>query len=163
MTLIFFGGGGRGWRGEMENCAYLRKNPGYAPENYSLNSRKWLFSNPPIIHSVPLSPPCFLKLFTVFRTERAFNNFEWRSNYISPHVSTESVFRNPGKFVCGIRNQMGCGTGNTAQGIRNLTYNWNPATKFHFQRLESMQYLMRLGSWHALSANRSSYQFYRLT
>ena len=31
MTLIFFWGGGRGWRGEMENCAYLRKNPGYAP------------------------------------------------------------------------------------------------------------------------------------
>ena len=30
MTLIFFFGGG-GWRGEMENCAYLRKNPGYAP------------------------------------------------------------------------------------------------------------------------------------
>ena len=30
MTLIFFLGGG-GWRGEMENCAYLRKNPGYAP------------------------------------------------------------------------------------------------------------------------------------
>ena len=27
-----FLGGGRGWRGEMENCAYLRKNPGYAPE-----------------------------------------------------------------------------------------------------------------------------------
>ena len=32
MTLIFFLGGGGGWRGEMENCAYLRKNPGYAPE-----------------------------------------------------------------------------------------------------------------------------------
>ena len=34
MTLIFFflGGGGGGERGEMENCAYLRKNPGYAPE-----------------------------------------------------------------------------------------------------------------------------------
>ena len=32
MTLIFFWGGGRGWRGEMENCAYLRKNPGYAPD-----------------------------------------------------------------------------------------------------------------------------------
>ena len=32
MTLIFFfWGGGGGWRGEMENCAYLRKNPGYAP------------------------------------------------------------------------------------------------------------------------------------
>ena len=31
MTLIFFFGGGGGWRGEMENCAYLRKNPGYAP------------------------------------------------------------------------------------------------------------------------------------
>ena len=31
MTLIFFLGGGGGWRGEMENCAYLRKNPGYAP------------------------------------------------------------------------------------------------------------------------------------
>ena len=26
---LFFWGGG--WRGEMENCAYLRKNPGYAP------------------------------------------------------------------------------------------------------------------------------------
>ena len=34
MTLIFFfGGGGGGGRGEMENCAYLRKNPGYAPDN----------------------------------------------------------------------------------------------------------------------------------
>ena len=31
MTLIFFFGGGGGGRGEMENCAYLRKNPGYAP------------------------------------------------------------------------------------------------------------------------------------
>ena len=30
--LFFFGGGGGGWRGEMENCAYLRKNPGYAPD-----------------------------------------------------------------------------------------------------------------------------------
>ena len=29
--LWYFLGGGRGWRGEMENCAYLRKNPGYAP------------------------------------------------------------------------------------------------------------------------------------
>ena len=29
---LFFGGGGGGWRGEMENCAYLRKNPGYAPD-----------------------------------------------------------------------------------------------------------------------------------
>ena len=28
--LFFWGGGG--WRGEMENCAYLRKNPGYAPD-----------------------------------------------------------------------------------------------------------------------------------
>ena len=28
---LFFWGGGGGWRGEMENCAYLRKNPGYAP------------------------------------------------------------------------------------------------------------------------------------
>ena len=33
MTLIFFFfWGGGGWRGEMENCAYLRKNPGYAPD-----------------------------------------------------------------------------------------------------------------------------------
>ena len=44
MTLIFFLGGG--WRGEMVNCAYLRKNPGYAPV-IRLILTKWdIFSLP---------------------------------------------------------------------------------------------------------------------
>lgn len=127
-------------------------------KNYSPNSRKWLFSNPPkyILFRSPLCS-LFLEL-----KEHLINSFEWRSNYISPHVSTGSIFRNPEKFVCGIRNHMGFGTRNTAQGIRNLTNDWNPASKLHCQRLESMQYLMWLGSWHPLGANRLSYLFYRV-
>lgn len=111
--------------------------------------------------SAPLSVFLSCSLFLELK-EHLINSFEWRSNYISPHVSTGSIFRNPGKFVCGIRNHMGFGTRNTAQGIRNLTNDWNPASKLHCQRLESMQYLMWLGSWHPLGANRLSYLFYRV-
>ena len=60
--------------------------------------------------------------------------------YWNPHSEIRE------NFVAGIRNHMGCGIGNKAQGIRNLTNDWNPAFKLHCQRLKSMQYLMRLGS-----------------
>ena len=41
--LFFWGGGG--WRGEMENCAYLRKNPGYAPEATKTSKQKGRISH----------------------------------------------------------------------------------------------------------------------
>ena len=51
-----------------------------------------------------------------------------------PHVR-KSKLRNPGKIFLGL------GIQNTTQGIRNPTNDWNPKSKFSWQRQES-------SSWH---------------
>ena len=47
--------------------------------------------------------------------------------------------RNPesGKFLLVESGILGFGIRNTAQGIRNPTYDWNPESKFHWQSPES--------------------------
>ena len=55
---------------------------------------------------------------------------------ISPKVR-ESGFRNLGNFCLRNPESWVFGIQNTAQGIRNPTIDWNPESKFHWQRLES--------------------------
>ena len=42
-----------------------------------------------------------------------------------------------GNFVCGIRK--------TVQGVRNPSNDWNPESKFHYQRLEYSTWNLRRG------------------
>ena len=55
---------------------------------------------------------------------------------ILPYVR-ELEFRNPGNFLLVESEILGFGIRNTAQGIRNPTNDWNPESKFHWQKLES--------------------------
>ena len=52
----------------------------------------------------------------------------------SPHAR-ESGFLNPGKYCLWKLESWALDSG--AQGIRNPTKDWNPESKFHWQRLES--------------------------
>ena len=54
-------------------------------------------------------------------------------------LNRKSGFRNPRNFCFWIRN--------TAQGIRNPTNNWNPESKFHWQRLESSTWNPESTEW----------------
>ena len=70
----------------------------------------------------------------------------------SPHAryskvfhARESGFRNPGKFCLWNLESWALDSG--AQGIRNPTKDWNPESKFHWQRVESSLKRGRLSSF----------------
>ena len=46
-----------------------------------------------------------------------------------------------------IRENFTCGLRNTTQGIRNLTNDWNPKSRFHRQRLESSTWNTNSTAW----------------
>ena len=47
----------------------------------------------------------------------------------------------------GIRGIFSCGIRNTAQGTRNPTNDWNPESKFHWQRLKSSTWNPESTAW----------------
>ena len=53
----------------------------------------------------------------------------------------------PGKFLLVESGILGFGIRNTAQGIRNPTNDWNPESKFHWQRLESSTWNPESTAW----------------
>ena len=57
----------------------------------------------------------------------------------------ESGFRNPGKFCLWNLESWALDSG--AQGIRNPTKDWNPESKFHWQRVESSLKTGRVSSF----------------
>ena len=51
------------------------------------------------------------------------------------------------KFLLEESGILGFGIWNTAQGIRNPTNDWNPESKFHWQRLESSSWNPESTAW----------------
>ena len=53
----------------------------------------------------------------------------------------------PGKFLLVESGILGFGIRNTAQGIRNPTNDWNPDSKFHWERLGSSSWNPESTAW----------------
>ena len=84
-------------------------------------------------------PSCFLVLFSwVFYNSE---NWPWTlSNLLGILWLVQQGNPESEKFLLvdsRIRENFTCGLWNTAQGIRNLTNDWNQKSRFHRQRLES--------------------------
>ena len=66
---------------------------------------------------------------------------------VSPHVR-DLRFRNQGNFLLvesGIQGNFVCGIRKAVQGVRNPSNEWNPESKFHYQRLEYSTWNLRRG------------------
>ena len=99
----------------------------------------------PLVSRVHLSGICHNRCSSIFsRGRRALT--DCANPCFSPHVR-EAVFRNPGKFACGFRNPWLWNPEYSSQRIWNPTSDWNPESKFHSERLESITWNPESMAW----------------